>query len=283
MFLADKNVAVFNPQGVIAEQQRDLIVFTLLLSLVVVLPVFLMLGIFAWKYRESNTKAKYTPDVDGNKWLEILWWGIPIIIIVILSVVTWITTHQLDPYKSIASDKKPVKVQVVALQWKWLFLYPEQGIATVNELKMPVGTTVDFELTADAPMSAFWIPNLGSQIYAMSGMNSKLSLQASKEGTYRGSNSNINGKGYSGMNFNAVVTRENDFNEWIERVKANDDHHHMDGGTYEELIKPTEKNPVTYYHLHDTDLYTKVVEKYMPHHDTSSKATGKNHTEGAAH
>ena len=117
LLLAGKDIAVLNPQGIIAEQQRDLIVFTSILSLVVVIPVFTILGVFAWRYRESNTKATYTPDEAENKWLELLWWGIPIIIIAILSVVTWVSTHQLDPYKPIASDKDPIKVQVVALQW----------------------------------------------------------------------------------------------------------------------------------------------------------------------
>ena len=281
IFLADKNVAVLNPQGVIAEQQRDLIVFTSLLSLVVIVPVFLMLGIFAWKYREGNTNAKYTPDADGNKWLELLWWGIPIIIIIVLSVITWVTTHQLDPYKSIASDKKPLKVQVVSLQWKWLFLYPEQKIASVNELIIPVDTTVDFELTADGPMSAFWIPNLGSQTYAMSGMSSKLSLQAGKEGTFRGSNTNITGKGYAGMHFNTYAVSDAAFNEWATGIEADEKHDHLDAGIYETLAKPSEKNPVMHYHLHDTSLYTEIVKKYMPQHGSSTD--DKTHNSGSSH
>lgn len=270
--LSGANVAILNPQGVIAEQQRDLIVFTSLLSLVVVVPVFIMLGLIAWKYRESNTKAKYTPDVDGNKWLELLWWGIPVVIIIILSIVTWITTHELDPYKSIPSSKAPLRVQVVSLQWKWLFLYPDQNVATVNELKIPVDRTVDFELTADGPMSAFWVPNLGSQIYAMPGMSSKLSLQAHTQGMYRGSNTNINGKGYAGMHFNAVVVSDDAFNAWVRGVDANKSHRHMDAGTYEALVSPSEKNPVTYYHLHDTSLYTDIVKKYMTGYDTGAKS-----------
>lgn len=269
LYLADKDVAVFNPQGIIASQQRDLIVFTLLLSVVVVVPVFVLLGVFAWKYREGNG-ARYTPEVEGNRWLEILWWGIPIIIIGILSVVTWVSTHQLDPYKPIESNVKAVKVQVVALQWKWLFLYPEQNVATVNELKIPAGTPISFELTADGPMSAFWIPSLGSQVYAMSGMSTKLSLQADRPGQYRGSNTNINGKGYAGMSFKAVALQSrDDFDKWARKIQAEKGHNHMDSGIYEELMKPSEKTPVTYYHLHDTGLYDKIVNKYM-HHKASS-------------
>ena len=200
-YLQGKDVPVLDPQGVVGIQERNLIIFTCILSVFVVVPVFVMLGVFAWKYREDNTKAEYRPDEEGNKWLEILWWGIPILIIAILGTVTWITTHQLDPYKPLDSNVKPLRVQVVALQWKWLFLYPDQRVATVNELKIPAGTPINFEITADAPMSAFWIPSLGTQVYAMSGMTSKLSLQADKPGTYRGTNSNINGEGYADMHF----------------------------------------------------------------------------------
>lgn len=281
LYLADKEVAVFNPQGIIASQQRDLIVFTLLLSVVVVVPVFVLLGLFAWKYREGGN-ARYTPDVEGNRWLEVLWWGIPIIIIGVLSVITWVSTHQLDPYKPIDSQEKALKVQVVALQWKWLFLYPEQKIATVNELKIPTGTPVNFELTADAPMSAFWIPNLGSQVYAMSGMSTKLSLRADRPGQYRGTNTNINGKGYAGMNFSVVaMPNRSDFDRWARQVEAEKGHNHMDGTVYDELVKPSEKTPVTYYHLHDTELYDKIVNKYM--HHTSSNNDSHAHTEGSGH
>jgi cytochrome o ubiquinol oxidase subunit 2 len=285
LLLAGKNIAVFNPQGVVAAHQRDLIVFTLILSLFVVVPVFVMLGAFAWRYREGNTKAKHRPDEDGNKWLEILWWGIPIIIITILSVVTWVSTHQLDPYKPLASSEKPLKVQVVALQWKWLFLYPEQRIATVNELRIPVGVPVNFELTADAPMSAFWIPNLGTQVYAMNGMSSKLSLQADKEGVYRGSNSNINGEGYADMTFNAVAVPKDAFSAWAKATElASDrDGRHMDWDRYSEVAKPSRKEPVNYYHLHDLNLYNRVMQKYMPSgHGDGGHSSNDSH-EGGAH
>lgn len=265
LFLADKNVAVFNPQGIVAAQQRDLILFTLALSLVVVIPVFVMLGVIAWKYREGNEKATYRPDDEGSRWLEVIWWGVPILIIGILCVVTVVSTHQLDPYKSIASDVKPIKVQVIALQWKWLFLYPDYDIASVNELRMPVGTPVDFEITADAPMSAFWIPNLGTQTYAMNGMSSKLSLRADKEGSYRGSNSNISGEGYADMHFQAIAMKDQKtFDDWAKSI--NDGKYTLfDDQTYADLVKPSKKDPVTYYHQYDDGLYSGVMQKYMGH------------------
>lgn len=264
------DIAVLNPQGIIAEKERGLIIFTVLLGLIVVIPVFVMLFAFAWKYREGNAKATYTPDDDTNKWIEGLWWGIPIVIIGILSVVTWTSSHDLDPYKKLDSNVKPITIRVVALQWKWLFLYPEQGIATINEVRFPEKTPVNFELTADAPMNAFWIPSLGSQIYAMSGMTSKLSLEAKNTGTYNGVSSNISGKGYSGMTFKAISETRRDFDMWAKNIAQSDNHLTWD--VYDKLVEPSENNQVTYYMLHDSDLYNKVIMKYM---DDSAAADSK--------
>jgi len=269
LLLQGRNIAVLNPQGIIASKEQGLIVFTVLLGLIVVVPVFIMLFGFAWKYREGNEKAKYTPNDDHNKWIEAVWWGIPIAIIGVLSVLTWVTSHELDPYKKLDSNLKPIKIQVVALEWKWLFLYPDQGIATVNEVRFPEKTPVNFELTADAPMSAFWIPNLGSQIYAMSGMSSQLSLEANTTGEYRGANSNINGNGYSGMTFKAISLKQHDFDMWAhEQATSNN---RLDWNRYDgELAKPSKNNRVTYYMLQDRDLYDMVINKYMAHGEEST-------------
>lgn len=281
LFTIDKNVAVLNPQGAIAAQQKDLIMFTLMLSAIIVIPVFVMLGLFAWKYRESNQKSLYTPDVEGNRWIELLWWGIPIIIIAALSVVTWVTTHQLDPYKKLDSSVKPLTVQVVAMQWKWLFIYPEQKLVTVNELRIPARTPINFQITADGPMSAFWIPNLGSQTYAMTGMTAQLSLIADRPGTYRGSNSNISGEGYSEMFFNAIAMPENEFDAWVKKTVLEHDRNgrHYDWSTYEKMVTPTLKNKVAYYHLHDDDLYTEIINKYAH----GGPGAQKNNDEGHGH
>ena len=263
LLMNDTNIAVLNPQGLIAAQQRDLIVITVALSVVVVVPVFILLGVFAWKYRESNTNATYRPDEDGSRLLETLWWGIPIVIIVILSVITWITTHQLDPYKPLESNVKPLKVQVVALQWKWLFIYPEQRVASLNELRIPTHTPIEFEITADGPMSAMWIPNLGSQTYAMTGMTAQLRLQADRPGQYRGSNSNISGEGYADMNFMTIATSREAFDEWVDATEMDEKHRHLDVSSYKKLAQPSRKDPVTYYHLHEPELYTNLVNTYM--------------------
>jgi cytochrome o ubiquinol oxidase subunit 2 len=265
LLVMDKNIAVLNPQGVVGKQEKDLFVYTLLLSAFVVIPVFIMLGVFAWRYREGNHKAVYTPDVEGNHLLEAIWWGIPIFIIGVLSVVTWVTTHQLDPYKPLKSNVAPLNVQVVALQWKWLFIYPDQHIASLNQLRIPAGTPVNFHITADAPMSAMWIPSLGTQTYAMTGMSSQLSLMADKPGVYRGTNSNINGKGYADMNFDVIaMNSRQDFDAWVKEIVRSKTHTHLALDEYEELAKPSEKNPVAYYHVHDDNLYTEIMNKFMP-------------------
>lgn len=276
-YTSTQHVPVFNPQGSVGAHEKDLILFTLALSTVVVVPVLLMLGVFAWRYRDTNHKAAYTPDADGNRWLELLWWGIPIAIIAILSVVTWVSTHALDPNKPLESNVKPLKVQVVALQWRWLFIYPEQHVATVNELVIPAGTPVNFSITADGPMSALWIPSLGTQVYAMTGMASKLSLIADNPGTFRGSNSNISGTGYADMNFDVkALNSRQDFDAWVDVITNGPKHEHLDLDEYLILAKPTHDTSVDYLHLHDANLFDEIVTKYA-HSDSghhSSKQEG---------
>lgn len=279
---AGNSVPVLDPKGIIARQEKDLLMFTLGLSAVVVIPVFAMIGFFAWRYREDNHKAAYTPDEEGNKYLEAVWWGIPLAIIGILSVVTWVSTHQLDPYKPLDSDVKPLKVQVVALQWKWLFIYPEQYVATINELVIPANTPVNLEISADAPMSAFWVPSLAGQTYAMNGMSSKLSLMADEPGRYFGTNTNINGEGYSEMNFEAwAMESRRDFDLWAKALVALPDHLTLDWAEYEKIAKPSKDNVVTYYHLHDVHLYNKIINKYMSHgHGGEIGSGSKDHDGG---
>ena len=261
IFFANTNIAVLNPKGEVAEKQRDILIFSLLLISIVVIPVFALLGTFAWRYREGNKGARYQPNWDDNKTLEFIWWGIPFVIILILAVVMWRTSHELDPYKNLISTTKPVNIQVVALQWKWLFIYPEYNVATVNRLHIPEDTPINFTITADAPMNAFWIPSLGSQVYAMSGMSSKLSLNATEPGDYKGSSSNISGEHFADMAFIARASTKDDFTKWIKDVEASPAI--LDQSTYDDLAKPgTIKNP-KYYKLGKTDLYESIVMKYM--------------------
>lgn len=264
LYFQGKNVAVLNPQGIIAREENHLIVFTLILSALVVIPVFIMLFTISWYFRESNYKAKYTPDVSGNRWFETLWWGIPIIVIGVLCVVTWVSTHRLDPYKAIDSNVKPLRVEAIALQWKWLFIYPDFHVASLNQLKIPAGTPVNFDITADAPMSSFWVPNLGGQIYAMPGMTSQLSLMADHAGTYRGANTGINGTGYASMTFNVeALPSQRDFYQWTQAVASTLQNKSLAWSQYVDLAKPKIDKDIVYYNLKDNNLYTEIINKYM--------------------
>lgn len=269
-FVRTNDLAILNPSGTIADKQRNLLVFATLLGMVVVLPVFVMTAVFAWRYRAGNKKAAYKPDWDKNHWLEAIWWGIPVIIILILSVVTWRSTHDLDPYKPLESDRKPVTIQVVALQWKWLFIYPEQNIATVNYVQFPENTPVNFEITADAPMNSFWIPKLGGQIYAMNGMVTKLHLQAHEPGEYDGLSANISGEGFASMKFKARSSTQADFESWVSAVKRQEAV--LSHAEYAVLAQPTTKHPVTLYASADKDLYDTIVMKYMEHTHAKQEA-----------
>lgn len=271
--LKDAQIDVLNPTGAVAVQQRNLFVLTVVLSLVVVVPVFTLLGVFAWKYRADNKKARYKPEWAHSSLLEVIWWGIPIVIIVVLAVITWQTSHSLDPYKPIESKHEPIKVQVVALQWKWLFLYPDLGVATLNKLPVPKDVPVHFTLTADAPMSAFWIPSLGSMIYTMNGMSSQLNLVANKTGDYKGYNTNINGEGYSEMVFNTEVREQAEFDAWVAKTKQSPEALTLE--VYEELAKPGSDKRTVDYVLVQPDLYQTIVDKYMKSvHDTGSADHG---------
>lgn len=261
LFIMNNSIPVLEPKGMIGIKERELIIFASLLMLIVVIPVFILTWAFAWKYRESNTKAKHAPDWEHNYIAEYCWWGVPIFIIIILGVLTWKSSHELNPFTPIESSKKPIAIQVIALDWKWLFIYPEQGIATVNFVQFPENTPVSFEITSDAPMNSFWIPQLGGQIYAMPAMRSKLHLIANETGTFRGVSANISGKGFAGMRFVAKSSTEQDFHHWVQEVKQSPLHLNM--SSYKALHQPSEYHPVEYYRLTQQDLFEQVLMKYM--------------------
>lgn len=264
-----KDIPVLDPQGTIAGKQRDLIVIATLLMLIVVIPVYILTFAIAWRYRAGNKKAKYSPDLAGNRWAETVWWGIPMVIIAILAGITWTSSHELDPFKPIESDKKAITVQVVALQWKWLFIYPEQDIASLNFVQFPVDTPVNFEITSDAPMNSFWIPSLGGQIYAMSGMTTKLHLMATSTGNFPGSSANISGKGFSDMKFIAKASSDEDFKNWVQLVKQS--RNTLTKYEYTKLAKPGKNSSPIYYSSVEKNLYDSVITKYTEPQDTTQK------------
>ncbi len=257
-----KQIDVLAPAGVVASQQHQVLMFALFLSALVVIPVFTLLAYFSVKYRASNKNANYDPNWGDNKILEGMWWGIPIAIIGVLGVITFQTSHSLDPYKPIEGGKT-LNVQVVGLQWKWLFIYPDYNVAAVSHAPMPINQPVHFSLTAEAPMSAFWIPALGSQIYTMNGMESQLNLKATKLGEYTGYNTNINGEGYASMKFTAKVMSKDGFLDWVATTKRDNNILTMD--TYEKLAKPSLKTSEESYVLADGDLFNTILERNMSH------------------
>jgi cytochrome o ubiquinol oxidase subunit II len=257
LYINTHTIDVLEPKGMIGERERELMITASLLMLIVVIPVFILTWFFAWKYREGH-KLKHEPNWEHNYIAEYCWWGVPIVIIIILAVTTWKSSHDLNPFKPIENGKKPVVIQVVALDWKWLFLYPEQGIATVNFVQFPEKTPINFAITSDAPMNSFWIPQLGGQIYAMPAMRSKLHLIANEPGSFRGVSANISGKGFAGMKFIAKASTDEEFDQWVLKVKQAGQH--LD---YEKLASPSEYHPVEVYILDQQDLFDRILMKYM--------------------
>jgi cytochrome o ubiquinol oxidase subunit 2 len=263
-YIATHPVPVLQPSGLIGEKERDLIITASELMMIVAIPVFIMTFFFAWYYREDNDKAHHTPDWEHNHLIEYCWWGIPFVIIVCLALITWKSSFELSPFQPLESKKKPLVIQAVALQWKWLFIYPEENIATINYIRFPFNHPIRFEVTADAPMNSFWIPALGGQIYAMPAMRSEINLIANETGKFRGLSANISGTGFSKMTFTAEATDEKEFTSWVE--KAQKEVKRLNWETYSKLVEPTTENPVTYYQLEKKTLFDDIVMKYMMPH-----------------
>ncbi len=262
VYISTHDVAVINAKGMIGKKERDLIITASILMSLIVIPVFIITWVFALKYRESNEKSKRDLDLEHNNIAEVCWWGVPFLIIIILAVLAWQSSHELDPFKPIVSEKKPVRIQAIALQWKWLFVYPDHGIATINFIQFPEKTPIEFEITADAPMNSFWIPQLGGQIYAMPAMRSKLYLIADESGSYRGVSSNLSGTGFAGMRFTAKASDEGAFSGWVQSDKQSSKN--LSYSDYAELVNPTEYVPVSYYSSVQADLFGHILKKYDP-------------------
>lgn len=275
-------IAVLNPKGTIAADERDMILIAVALMLIIVIPVFIMTFAFAYKYRATNTKAKYTPDWAHSTILEIVWWAIPCVIIIILGTITWTSSHRLDPYRPLDSKIKPITIQVIALDWKWLFIYPEENIATVNFIQFPDHVPINFRITADAPMNAFFIPQLGGQIYAMAGMQTKLHLFATDLGDYPGFSASFSGPGFSEMRFVARVSSKDEYNNWLNTVRQSKDALSMD--RYNILAKPSENNKVQYFGSVQKSLYDDVMMKFMMPMDMNNSNNGmSNMRDGSEH
>ncbi|WP_072395395.1 ubiquinol oxidase subunit II [Hyphomicrobium sp. CS1GBMeth3] len=262
LMLGGCDFVVLHPAGDIAVQQRDLVVISTVLMLLIIVPVMALTVFFAWKYREANQSGDYDPDWNHSTYLELVIWAAPLLIIICLGAVTWMWTHLLDPYRPldrvareqpVAEAVKPLEVEVAALDWKWLFIYPEHGIATVNEMAAPVDRPIRFRLTATSVMNSFYVPALAGMIYAMPGMETTLHGVINKPGTYAGFSTNYSGDGFSGMRFAFHGVDQDGFDKWVAAVKAEGGA--LDRATYLKLAKPSENEPVRRYATVEPQLF----------------------------
>ncbi|SHE38823.1 cytochrome bo3 quinol oxidase subunit 2 [Modicisalibacter ilicicola DSM 19980] len=260
LMLSGCEAALMDPKGQVGEEQRTLILTAFGLMMIVVIPVFVMTALFAWRYRHSR-QATYTPDWAHSTAIEAVVWFIPLVIIAFLAWLTWITSHSLDPAKPLRSEAEPLRIQAVSLDWKWLFIYPEQGIATVNEVAFPTDVPVHFQVSSGSVMNAFFIPSLGSQIYAMAGMDNDVNLIADEAGTYYGRSTNYSGAGFSGMTFDAIATSEEAFDAWVEEVRQSSKTLFFPE-EYKALAEPTRSHPVEYFSEVSPRLYTQILQSF---------------------
>ncbi len=264
ILLRDTDIALLNPKGVIADEQHWLLVTSTLIMLAFAVPIMLAIYFFAWRYREDNQKTDYSPDTTESKPYLLFAWGGPSIIVIILALIMLPATQRLEPQEPIASDKEQLTVQVVALNWKWLFIYPEQNIASLNFTQIPVDTPVRFELTADgAPMSSFWVPHLGGMLYVMTGHVNPLHLMGDTVGDYPGNSAEINGHGFAEMKFTARVSTQEDFDAWVEEVRQSPSA--LSQFEYDKLREPSENNPPEFFSNPEPNLYSSIVSKYGGH------------------
>ncbi|MEK1873766.1 MAG: ubiquinol oxidase subunit II [Rhizobium altiplani] len=264
--LAGCNLVVMSPSGDIAMQQRDLIIVSTVLMLLIIVPVIFLTLLFAWRYRRSNTAATYDPEWHHSTRLEVVIWSAPLAIIIALGAITWISTHKLDPFRpldridaerAIPANTKPLTVEVVALDWKWLFFYPELGIATVNEMAAPVDVPISFRITSSSVMNSFYVPALAGQIYAMPGMETRLHAVINQEGIFDGFSANYSGAGFSHMRFKFHGVNQQGFDQWVAQVREKGTALNRD--TYLKLERPSEREPVRYFSTVDKDLFNAIL------------------------
>ena len=251
---------ILDPKGPIALAERDLLFDALGFMLIVAIPVFILAFWFVWRYRAANGKGRYDPDWSYSAPLDAVIWLVPALIIVALGVLSWTNTHKLDPYKPLESSVAPLEVEVIAQDWKWLFVYPKQNIAAVNQLVFPSGTPLSLRITSDTVMNSFFIPDLGGQIYAMAGMQTRLHLLADEPGKFMGRNMQYSGDGFAKQHFQAIATSQEDFEDWV--AKARQSGKTLNATAYRALAKPSIEHPVTIYSSVEPDLFDSIVKKY---------------------
>ncbi|MCM5557093.1 ubiquinol oxidase subunit II [Pleomorphomonas sp. JP5] len=261
---------VLDPSGPVAAREKQLILISTALMLLVVVPVIVMALLFAYLYRASNKHPRSMPNWAHSNAIEAVVWIVPLLIVIALGSLAWTSTHALDPYRALEHDGETLEVDVVALDWKWLFIYPKQNIASVNEVVFPVDTPVHFNITSDTVMNSFFIPGLAGQIYAMAGMRTELSLIASKPGTFGGMSANYSGAGFSGMRFKAVATSPDEFEAWTREVASSG--RPLDAAAFDKLADEKANAPVIHYAPGNPNLLQSLIDKYR--HTPPPKETG---------
>lgn len=268
---------LLDPKGPIGEAERFVILAAIGLMLIVVIPVFVMVFWFPRKFRASNTDATYAPKWSYSVKIDLVMWLVPIGIVTVLGYLAWSQTHRLNPFTPIASDIKPVNIEVVSMDWKWLFIYPDQNIATVNQLAFPAKAPLSFKITSDAVISSFFIPQLGSQIYGMPGRETRLHLLAEEPGIYLGENQQFTGRGYADMQFKAIAMSGEEFEAWVEKARESPDK--LDLARFEELEEPG-VGKVAYFSSVMPALFDRIIRKYNPGY--ASRGPGTAHPETGA-
>jgi cytochrome o ubiquinol oxidase subunit II len=245
ILLASCDQGVLNPHGPVGKAELVLLYNATAIMLAVIVPVIILTVVFAWWFRAGNLRAQYWPEWDYSGRLEMIVWAIPALVILFLGGIAWVGSHELDPPRPVASDIPPVEVQVVSLDWKWLFIYPAQEVASLNRLVVPVGTPIRFSLTSTSVMNSFFVPQLGSQIYTMPGMTTQLNLQADEAGTYGGLSAQFSGEGFSDMRFDLVAVPTTEYEAWVKTAKAEGSA--LDGAAFAALVRPSKDDKPTTY------------------------------------
>jgi cytochrome o ubiquinol oxidase subunit 2 len=253
---------ILDPQGPIGAAEKTILIDSVAIMLAIVVPTIVAIFAFAYWFRASNSRALHLPNWEYSGRIELVVWSIPTLTIILLGGVAWIGAHQLDPAKPIEGPSRPLTIQAVSLDWKWLFIYPDQKVATINTLTVPAGVPLQFQLTSASVMNAFFIPQLGSLIYTMYGMTTRLNLQADRPGTLQGLSGHFSGDGFSDMHFDVHVVPTEQFSKWAQ--DASHAEKSLDERSYEQIAKPSMKNTPAIYRLADPDLFQSIATQKIP-------------------
>ena len=253
---------ILDPQGPIGTADTAILIDSVAIMLAIVLPTIVAIFAFAFWFRASNTKARYLPNWEYSGRIELVVWSVPALTIILLGGVAWIGAHQLDPAKAVEGSAKPLTIQAVSLDWKWLFIYPDQRVATINTLTVPAGVPLRFELTSSSVMNVFFIPQFGSMIYTMNGMATQLNLRADRPGTFQGLSAHFSGDGFSDMHFDVHVVPSEQFSKWAQDASRAEKS--LDELSYGEIAKPSMKSQPAIYRLADPQLFHSIVTQKLP-------------------